>query len=134
MAYITLFIFIFIYLILPVTSVVLYFCLLRRMRREQMPHAPKMSLFALFLIYGGLLMTMFTGVFGEWSGMGSLGLIFLLFIAPLICGAILFRHRHNTQVSKYHRILFNMASGYLIGEAVVIGIGLIAFVLKSVSS
>ena len=108
---------------LPVTGVIAYILLIRKMRKEQISPVPKASLFALFLIYGTLLMEILLGISGRVSGMSSLGILFLIFVAPVICGIIALLHRNNVRISKYHRIMRRMALAYLLGEATLIGIG-----------
>lgn len=122
------------YLFLPILGVVAYLRLLRRMKMAEVPCAPKRAWFALFFIYGGLLTVILTALFCPWSGMGSLGLFFLLFIAPAICGGIAWRHRHTTPLSVYHRVARHMALGYLIGEGVLVAVGMITFIVQSLYS
>ena len=58
---------------------------------------------------------------GMWSGASTAGFIFLLFVAPALCGMIAWRHRHHSEISKYHCTILHAALGYLLGEAVLIG-------------
>lgn len=115
---------------LPTAGVIFYFRLLRKMRKEEVEHAPYGSLFMLFAIYGCIVMEIFMGVCWQWSGMASLGILFLAIFAPVVCGVIALRHRHNTGLSVYHRAVFRMAVGYLLGEAVVVCGGLVWFVVQ----
>ena len=123
---------IFIHLLLPAAGLVAYLRLIRRMRREQVPHLPKGSFFALFLIYGSVLMVILTGLCWEASGLSSLGILFLTFIAPVICALILLRHRTHTSLSKYHRIVRRLAIGYLAGETALISIIVTLFITNLV--
>lgn len=117
---------------LPVTGVIVYILLIRKMRKEQISPVPKASLFALFLIYGTLLMEILLGLSGSASGMSSLGILFLIFVAPVICGIIALLHRNNVRISKYHRIMRRMALAYLLGEAILIGIGIVTVIILGV--
>lgn len=119
---------------IPAAGVVFYFRLLRKMRKEEVDRAPRGSLFLLFVIYGCLAMEIFMGVSWHWSGMASLGILFLAIFAPVVCGVIALRHRYNTGLSLYHRVVFRMAVGYLLGEMVVIGVGVVWFVVKHIFS
>lgn len=56
-----------------------------------------------------------------WSGASTARFIFLLFVAPALCGMIAWRHRHHSEISKYHCTILHAALGYLLGEAVLIG-------------
>lgn len=109
------------FLALPIAGVVAYIRLIRKMRREQITAIPKFSLFMLFLICGTLLMEILLGISGMWSGASTAGFIFLLFVAPALCGMIAWRHRHHSEISKYHCTILHAALGYLLGEAVLIG-------------
>lgn len=126
--FIDIFMVVFIHLILPVAGIVVYIRLLRKMRKEQIPNIPKGALFLLFFVYGGILMEILTGLFWVQSGMSSLGLVFLIFIAPVICGIIAWQQRNNIGVSKYHRVIQRMALGYLLGETVLIGVVIMVFI------
>lgn len=102
LSYIIAFIIILLFLALPIAGVVSYFLLIRKMRKEQISHIPRKSLFALFLIYGTLLMEIILGILGVWSGMSMLGVLFLLFIAPIICSIIIRRHRNNIKIPSFY--------------------------------
>ncbi|MCD7712893.1 MAG: hypothetical protein LUJ25_09400 [Firmicutes bacterium] len=116
---------------IPIAGVVFYFRLLRKMRKEQVERPPRGALFLLFAIYGCLVMEIFMGFCWYWSGMASLGILFLAIFAPVVCGVIALRYRHNTGLSVYHRAVFRMAVGYLLGEAVVIGVGMVWLLVHS---
>lgn len=55
------------------------------------------------------------------AGASTARFIFLLFVAPALCGMIAWRHRHHSEISKYHCTILHAALGYLLGEAVLIG-------------
>lgn len=112
---------VFIYLIFPVAGITAYVLLLKKMRREQVPHIPKLSLLALFYIYGSWLVIILAEIFVKWSGMASMGVAFLIVIAPFICGIIAFRHRKNILLTKYHRLVFLLSIVYLISIAFLLG-------------
>lgn len=88
LSYITATIILLFLLALPIAGVVAYIRLIRKMRREQITAIPKFSLFMLFLICGTLLMEILLGISGMWSGASTAGFIFLLFVAPALCGMI----------------------------------------------
>lgn len=119
LSYITATIILLFLLALPIAGVVAYIRLIRKMRREQITAIPKFSLFMLFLICGTLLMEILLGISGMWSGASTAGFIFLLFVAPALCGMIAWRH--HSEISKYHCTILHAALGYLLGEAVLIG-------------
>lgn len=119
LSYITATIILLFLLALPIAGA--YIRLIRKMRREQITAIPKFSLFMLFLICGTLLMEILLGISGMWSGASTAGFIFLLFVAPALCGMIAWRHRHHSEISKYHCTILHAALGYLLGEAVLIG-------------
>lgn len=101
LSYITATIILLFLLALPIAGVVAYIRLIRKMRREQITAIPKFSLFMLFLICGTLLMEILLGISGMWSGASTAGFIFLLFVAPALCGMIAWRHRHHSEIAKY---------------------------------
>ena len=111
-----------IYLVVPMLGLATFL----RLRRITAPYADALSLdlrlFALFVVYGGWVLVLLTGLFWKWSGAASLGVGFLLFGAPLVLLAIgiaSFPHRRETPL---HRLVFWAAAFYiplvLVGAAV----------------
>lgn len=115
--------FIAIHLLIPFAGLIAYFLLLRRMGKQGVTDPPAFELFALFAIYGGLLVTLLTQLFWYWSGMASLGVFFLVFIAPLVLLFTAYRTRTARQTSRYHRIVHTASWAYFLIAPVVIGLG-----------
>lgn len=105
---------------IPTAGVVFYFRLLRKMRKEEVPCAPKQALFAIFFVYASVLMVVLTAIFGLWSCIAEAELIFIVLIAPAICSVMIWRYWRNARLSKYHRFVSRMAIGYLFGEVIII--------------
>lgn len=102
---------------LPVIGVCLYIWLYRRMLDSGIPSPPLASTFVLFAVYGAVLLFVVSGLFNEWSGAHSLGIIALVFGgAPwtVVQGIILYRSRN---VSGYHRaaVVFSFAFPIVLG-------------------
>ena len=71
------------------------------MRIEKVQSPPVLELFFVFFTFGGVLIVLLTQFFWYWSGMASLGVFYLIFIAPLV---MFFVDRKNKKkVSKYHK-------------------------------
>ncbi|NMM50785.1 hypothetical protein [Marinigracilibium pacificum] len=81
---------IFIYLIIPFTGLMYYLGLKRKMKAQEIPAPPAIELFIIFTTYGGLLLVTLTTLFWKWSAMASLGTFFLILVAPVIMGIIVF--------------------------------------------
>jgi len=100
-----------IYFVIPIAGLATYIMLVKRIKSE-LGSAPYIRLFFLFFIYGGLLITILTAIFWEWSGMALLGMAFLILPAPLITGVITFITHKKYDKSVYHKWIFNAAGGY----------------------
>ncbi|WP_210116251.1 hypothetical protein [Hymenobacter fodinae] len=74
---------------------------------------PSWHLLVVMATYGGWLMVALTGMFWQWSGMASLGLLYLLVVAPVLMLVIAIRTARLTQLSRYHRWIFNASVLYL---------------------
>ena len=98
--------FLFIHLTLPVTGIILYFMLLKRMRRERVEQRPVWSLFILFGTYGAILTIVLTALFWQWSGILSFLMIYLIFLAPIVLGIIAYRNYCRRMLSVYHKYTF----------------------------
>jgi len=91
-----------IHLVVPLTGLLLYFLLVRKMKREKVDHPPIVELFLTFATYGGLLLVILTTLFWEWSGIASLGAFYLILGAPIVMGIIAYKNYKNRLLSKYH--------------------------------
>ena len=84
---------IFIYLIVPFLGLMAYILLVHKMLNEHFPNPPYLSYFFIFVLYGGLLQIILTGLFWRWSGMASLGAGFLIVMGPIVMGFIISNSR-----------------------------------------
>jgi len=71
-------------LVPPLMGLIAYLKLCRVMRKHGVPSALYYAYFFIFYGYGGWLMVVLTTVLWEWSGLASLGFIFLMAIMPLV--------------------------------------------------
>lgn len=92
-----------IHLVLPVTGLLFYLGLIRKMKREKVESPPTIDLFLIFATYGGLLLVALTTFFWKWSGMASLGTFYLILGAPLVMSILTYKNYKNRKLSKYHR-------------------------------
>jgi hypothetical protein len=103
-----------IYLVVPLAGLKFYLFLCQRMKDREIPSPPIVPLFLIFATYGGWLTVLLTTVFGAWSGMATLGLAYLVLLAPvlmLILAFLLFRQR---KLSSYHYSTFVSSSAYFV--------------------
>src|SRR4051812_46220969 len=91
-----------IHLLVPLTGLIYFIWLTRKMKRDNIFSAPTIELFVVFATYGGLLLVALTTLFWEWSGMASLGTFYLILGAPITMGIIAHKQRKMRGVSKYH--------------------------------
>ena len=96
--------------VVPLVGVGIFLRLRERMRDQQIERPPIVALFIIFATYGGLLMVILTVLFWRWSGMASLGVFYLVLVAPvamIVLAIMLYRER---RLSPYHLGSF-IASG-----------------------
>lgn len=91
------------YLLLPLVSLLAFLWLKRKMKKEKILNSPVLPLFIIFATYGGILLLLITAYLLEWSGMASLGVFYLLFIAPILMVVIVFNMYKIKQLSFYHK-------------------------------
>ena len=96
------------------TGVFLFFRLIGKMNRERIVSPPVIDLFFLFVNYGGLLGLVLTILFWNWSGMASIGALYLILGAPIIMCIIAFRQYHKRELSIYHKNTFLLGIYYFI--------------------
>ena len=73
-----------IHLLIPVLGLVMFVLLIRFMHRTNVPDPPSVEYSGLFTIIGGWLLIVLTDLFWLWSGMASIGMGYLLIMAPII--------------------------------------------------
>src|SRR5436190_4131109 len=97
-----------VYIIIPITGMLLFRRLKNKMIDARINNAPITDLTIIFGTYGGLLLLTLTVLIwpSDWSGIASLGTFYLIIVAPIVMGRIAYRHRHGSQISKYHYITF----------------------------
>jgi len=100
--------------IVPILGVIIFFKLVKKMRREKTLNPPIFELFIVFATYGGLLIVALTTLFWEWSGLASLGTLYLIIPAPIIMVIIAFRNYKLRKTSSYRNILFKVALLYFV--------------------
>ena len=108
----------------PLLGVLVFVLLCRRMRRAQIQSPPFFYYFILFSTYGGWLMVGLTALFWEWSGMASLGCLYLMLIAPFVTAGIAFSLRRSYALSVFHRVAYIASIVYSGLMAVTVGVWL----------
>jgi hypothetical protein len=103
-----------IYFVTPIVGIYYYYRLYKKMVGEKIKNAPAIEFFILFATYGGVLITILTAVFWEWSGMASIGGFYLIIVAPIVMGIIAYSYRIRMHDSKYHKAVHDLSLGYLI--------------------
>jgi hypothetical protein len=58
----------------------------------------------------------------EWSGMASLGMFYLILVAPLVMGVIVYRNYKKKEVSIYHLRIFKAGLLYFLITPVTLGL------------
>jgi len=84
------------------------------MIKSKIVEAPKWTMFAVFFSYGGLLTLTLTVFYWEWSGPASLGVFYLMFLAPIIMLLCAYKQYKIRAISNYHKWLFYFSMGYFI--------------------
>jgi hypothetical protein len=104
----------FIYFATPIIGM-LYFVHLRdKMIKAQIKNPPVIELLLVLAIYGILLILILTALFWEWSGFASLGVIFIVFVAPILMAFISVRLQMEKSSTNYHLALQRAALYYFL--------------------
>jgi hypothetical protein len=101
-----------IHLVTPAIGLVCYIWLCARMRSQHIPDPPYITYFFLFVTLGGWLMILLTALFWFWSGMASIGALFLAFISPIIASVFAFALAGVRSDSVFHRWAFRISLLY----------------------
>lgn len=103
-----------IHLVIPLTGLLIYLRLIRKIKREKVEKPPAIDLFLTFATYGGLLLVTLTTLFWKWSGIASLGSFYLILGSPIVMGIIVYRNYKNKQLSQYHLWMYKTGLLYFI--------------------
>jgi hypothetical protein len=93
-------------ILVPLVGVVAFVLLCRRMSRTHLQSPPFFPYFILFATTGGWLVVFLTALFWEWSGMASLGVFYLVFVAPFVTAGAAFSLRQSVTLSVFHRVAY----------------------------
>lgn len=91
-----------IHLIIPIAGITLYLLLRERLSKYDNDIVTQAALICVFVNYGGWLLVFLILLFWYWSGMASLGLAYLVFIAPFIMVFFAVFLYPKRKVSRYH--------------------------------
>lgn len=86
-----------IYILLPAAGLTTFVVVDRRIRHARQGRLLEAAYFTLFLALGGWLLVGLTSAFLSWSGMASLGMFYLLLIAPFISAIMAWKLRGRKQ-------------------------------------
>jgi hypothetical protein len=103
-----------IHLLVPLAGLWCYVWLCQKMKKEKIPSPPYVIYFILFVTLGGWLMVALTLSLWRYSGMMLIGGLYLVFVAPVITGAMAFGLRSEQVQSIYHRRAFSISRAYSI--------------------
>jgi hypothetical protein len=103
-----------IHLVVPVSGLCLYGRLRNRMIETRIPDPPTVPFFILFATYGGWLLVILTLLLWYWSGMATLGLAYLMFIAPIVMLALAVRLYKQRNSSSFHFCAFVASAVYIL--------------------
>ena len=103
-----------IHLAIPLTGLLVYIGMVRKMKNEKISTPPIIDLFLAFATYGGLLLVILTTLFWKWSGMASLGSFYLILVAPIIMGIISYKNYKNKKLSIYHLWVYKTGLSYFL--------------------
>jgi hypothetical protein len=111
-----------IYVVVPIVGLLAFWALLGAMRHRGISSPPVNAFFILFFTIGGWLEVLLTVWLWEWSGMASLGMLYLLLIAPVLTGVMCWRLRTQRGLSGFHRCAFFLNGSYPCLAIIVIGV------------
>lgn len=114
-----------IYFLIPAVGFGLYESLCSRMNALNTPDPPRLALAILFGTYGGWLLVILTETFWFWSGMASLGTIYLIAVAPIVLGLLALQLYPKRTLSRFHKLAFVASAGYIAVPLIVIAYALV---------
>ena len=102
------------YLIIPFIGLLSFILLSQKIKRENIVNPPRFQLLLIFATYGVLLLIILIELVSLWSGLASLGVLYLIIGGPILMGIIAKRMHKNKLQSKYHLIVYRASLLYFI--------------------
>jgi hypothetical protein len=99
-----------IYVLTPILGVGVFWALIHKMRSAMVVSPPVVPYFILFFTLGGWLTVLLTVWFWEWSGMASLGMLYLILVAPILTAFMSWRLRIQRKLSRFHAWAFYLST------------------------
>lgn len=103
-----------VFLIIPALGVYLYRVILGEIKEDFKAFTMETELFAVFANYGILLLLFLTTAFWGWSGMSSLGVFYLILVAPVMMLYIAYKGEKFKSESKYYMNVAKAAGLYFL--------------------
>jgi hypothetical protein len=103
-----------IYLVVPAVGLLVFRWLKDDMYEKEIEDPPIAPFFMIFATYGGWLIVILTLIFWHWSGMALLGVMYLMFLAPVTMIVLAVWLYPKRGLSPYHYGAFILSAGYLI--------------------
>lgn len=103
-----------IHVVVPISGGWLFRLLKTQMQLRQQLVLSNIELVLVLISYGGWVMVILTGYFWYWSGLATLGLAYLLFIAPFVMLYLAWRLFHQRTQSRLHTGYFVVCTGYIL--------------------
>jgi len=103
-----------IYVLVPFGGLRLYQAVNARMGRMNVPDPPRVVLGILFFTYGGWLLVILTDIFWYWSALASLGVLYLIAVAPVVVAGTTARLYLIRNLSGFHKLAFAGSVAYVI--------------------
>jgi hypothetical protein len=111
-----------IHIVIPALGLLLYYKLQDQMKKRGISAPPNKILFIIFVTYGGWLIVLLTTLFWHWSGAATIGLAYLVFLAPIVMLILTIHMFKQRGVSAFHLGAFIASAVYIL-----IPIGILIF-------
>ena len=109
-----------IHLVVPLAGLWVFLRLRDKMLDAEIENPPVVPLLIIFATYGGWLIVVITLLFWYWSGAALLGVMYLLFVAPLVMIVLAIWLYPQRKLSPYHYSSFWASAGYVVIPIVVV--------------
>lgn len=113
-----------IYFLVPIIGLALFFYTNKNLKPRSKKELFTLKLLIAFGCMGGLTLVLLTLLFWELSGLASVGIAFLIFIAPILM-ALIGYDSYNKREDKAENILFKLSVSYFALLPLILLIGLI---------
>ncbi len=102
------------YALIPLTALIIFLLLIRKIKNEKIEKPPVLSLFILILHYSILLLVTATAISRNWHDFTTVGSFYLMSVSLIAVGIVTYRSIGRWRENKYRLLVLRLGILYFV--------------------